>query len=200
MADELQALLERIQAEGIRKIQAERETLLAAARTEAARIVKAAQDEAARLSAVARQENDTLAAKGQAALRQAARDTLLSLRQELQKRVQEVVRRGVGEALSPEALAAILQHLVHAYVNSGGRLSKLEVLLRPEDLARVESGFRARLQEDLRKRVSLQPVPGLKAGFRLVFNGTDVMYDFSDEALAETLTSFLSPKLAELVK
>ena len=33
-----------------------------------------------------------------------------------------------------------------------------------------------------------------------VFNGADVVYDFSDQALAEALATFLNPKLAAVVR
>jgi V/A-type H+-transporting ATPase subunit E len=198
MADELQALLERIHSEGVRKAEDEREKILAAARAEAEKLVTAARQQAAELVASARRDAEAAARNGQETLRQAARDTLLSLRQQLQARLRTVVRAGVGEALGPEALAGLLAPLVQGALAQEG-VNAVEVLLPPAAAEALRGTFLARLAQDLRERVSLAPVPGLQAGFRLRFDGGDVVYDFSDAALAEALCTFLNPKLAELV-
>ena len=200
MADELQGLLDRIQTEGFRKTEAEAQRILTEARAEAARITAAAQADAkARLEAAER-EAETMTAKGREALKQAGRDILLSLRQQLQERLQGVVRAGIGQALTPEALTTVIQAAVQAYLAHGGRINRLDILVNPGTIAPLEAAMLSRLKDDLSLNPTLVPAPGVKAGFQLVFNGEDAVYDFSDQALAEALGTFLSPKLAELIK
>lgn len=199
MADELQALLDRIQEDGLKKAEAERQALLDKASDEAKRIVSEAKAEAERRRHEAEESAALLQAKGEQSLRQAARDVLLSLRGELQRRVVAVARAGVVEALAGPPLAELLAALVRGFVEAGGHERRFEVLLNPEQQEALSATLEKALSADLRKHVELSPVAGLKGGFRLKFADDDVLYDFTDEALAEALATFLSPKLAALV-
>ncbi len=199
MADELQALLDRITQEGVKKAEQEANAVREKAAEEARRVVAEARSEAAALLDKARQEAALLHQKGEQALRQAARDVMLGLRTELERRVTEVARKAVARALDPKAMAAILADVARGFVESGGREARLEVLLNPAQAETLQAALEAALAADLRDRVDLRPVPAIKGGFRIKVSGADVAYDFTDEALAEAMTAFLSPKLAAIV-
>ena len=111
-----------------------------------------------------------------------------------------MVKAGVGQALTPEALATVIQSAIQAYLTHGGQISRLEILVSPAVAGQLQEAMLVRLKETLRVQPQLTPVPGIKAGFQLIFNGEDAVYDFSDQALAEALSAFLSPKLADLIK
>lgn len=200
MADELQSLLDRIQSEGLRKAEGERERILAEAKTAAQKTLDQARDEAARLVADAQREADALTGKGREALRQAARDTLLSLRTQLQERLRRIVSVAVNDHFQGEMLASILEIICKAYVSHGSTIERLDVLVHEKERWTLEKVFLTRLSADLRTRVNIAPRPDINNGFKLIFNGGDLVYDFTDEALTETLCTFLSPKLAELLK
>lgn len=199
MADELQALLQRIQEDGLKKADEERRAILEKASAEADRIVADATGEAERTLQEAQHEAALLHDKGEQSLRQAARDVLLSLRHELEQRVTTVARMAVGDALGAPALAGIIADLVRRFAESGGREQRFEVLLSAEQCAALEQALVQALAADLRARVDLSPVPALKSGFRLRVSGADVLYDFSDAALADAMSAFLSAKLAAIV-
>jgi V/A-type H+-transporting ATPase subunit E len=199
MADELQALLNRITEEGLKKAEAERLAMVEKASVEANRIIAAATTTAAKLVEEGRREAALLCEKGEQSLRQAARDVLLSLRSELQKRLAEVAKSTAGNALDAPAMAAILADLARHFAASGGREQRLEVLLNPAQVEALRRALGEALAADLRARVDLSPVPSVKAGFRLRLSGSDVVYDFSDEALAAAISGFLGPKLVAIV-
>jgi V/A-type H+/Na+-transporting ATPase subunit E len=199
MADELQALLDRISEEGLRKAEAERAAILESAQAEARRVVSEATAAAARLVDEGRRAAALLREKGEQSLRQAARDVLLSLRGELEKRVTEVSKTLAGNALTPEAMAAIVADLARHFFESGGREQRLEVLLNPGQVQALREGLGQALAADLRARVDLSPVPSVQAGFRLRASGSDLVYDFSDDALAAALSAFLSPKIVAVM-
>ncbi|NOY80868.1 MAG: hypothetical protein GXP31_07660 [Kiritimatiellaeota bacterium] len=199
MSDDLQSLLDRINREGLERAEAEKKRILDEARTEALRIVEEARTESERLIEQARQEAANLKERGSEALRQAARNTLLSLRSQLQKRLFNVVRACVGEAMTAELMAELIREMTAAYAKQGFKIDRLSVLLPEERLEALRDGLLARLGEDLRNRTDLQPQAGRHGGFQLSFNGQDVVYDFTDDALAEVLCAYLNPALAELV-
>jgi len=199
MADELQALLDRIHDDGLKKAEEERRAIVEKAEAEARRLVAEAKAEAERITQTAQREAALLHDKGEQSLRQAARDVLLSLRGELEKRVVTVARAATGEALGTTVLAGIIADLVRRFAESGGHDQRFEVLLSPAQATALEQALVQALAADLRARVDLVPVPSLKSGFRLRMSGADVVYDFSDDALAEAMSTFLSPKLAAIV-
>jgi V/A-type H+-transporting ATPase subunit E len=198
MADELQGLLKRIQAEGIEQAEATKEAALRDAKTEAEGIVTDAKAKAERLVAEARQEADLLRQKGEQSLKQAARDVLLSLREQLETRVVEVARSLAGEASTPETVADIVAAMGKTYLEAQ-QDSSLQVQVSKEQQDALASALASRLGDDLAKRCELAPVPDVDAGFRLVVSDQDIVYDFSDESLAETMASFLSPRLADVI-
>jgi len=199
MADDLQALLDRINREGVEKAEAERQRILGEARAEAGRIVENARSEAEQRVTDARQEAENLLKRGTEALRQAARNTLLSLRNQLQQRLHDVVCRCAGEALTPELMGDLIRQMTEAYAKQGFAIDQVDVLLPEDRLDALRDGLLAGLGQDLRAKTELHPQPGRHGGFQLSFNGADVVYDFTDRALAEVLCAYLNPALAELV-
>ncbi|MCK5805452.1 MAG: hypothetical protein KAI66_21655 [Lentisphaeria bacterium] len=199
MAEELQALLDRIKTEGLEKAEEQKSMLLADAQAEAARLVTDAQAEATRIKTEAEREAGLLQEKGEQALAQAARDVLLSLKDQLQTRIATVAKSLVGEVLAADEIAQALLAVIEAYAASNGEVQQVQLLVKPEQLDEIDQALKGRLADELQRNTELKPVPGMTGGFRLVFNGQDVMYDFSDEALAEALAAYLNPRLAALL-
>ena len=106
MSEELQSLLEKINAEGIRKAEAERDAILAKAESEAAETVSEAKRRAEELVAKAESEAAELRTRAENAIRQAARDLVLELKHELESRLNAAVADASKAALSPEMMAA----------------------------------------------------------------------------------------------
>lgn len=200
MPDELQGLLDRITEEGLKKAELERDDVLRKAKTEAKRRVDEARAESEKLLAEAKRESALLAETTRLALKQAARDVLLSLGAQLQERMRAVLKAAVGEALTPEGMASIIVEMAKAYAKDHGAVESVALRLGRRDRAATEERLLALLKADLAAKPEVRPVPDGDAGFKLAFNGEDVVYDFSDQALAEALATFLSPKLAALVR
>jgi V/A-type H+-transporting ATPase subunit E len=199
VSEELQALLERINQDGVEKAEAERDQIIAAAKKDAEALVADAKKEAQKTVADAQREADLLEQKGEEALRQAARDTLLSLDQRLRERMQTVLKATVAEDADAKGFAEALAKWVEAELK-GDELVSIEVGVAKKDAATIEKHLLAKLGKDFKERVEIAPLKELDAGFALKFSGSDMVYDFSGDALADVLCEFLSPRLAEIVK
>lgn len=199
MADELQALLDRINQEGVAKADEQREKIVSEARQEADRLIHEARTKADGIVSDAREQADLLAEKGRASLQQAARDTLLSLRQALQDRMQTVARECIGTDVSPEKLADVIGEMAVKYTEVEGKVKSLEVLASESQADAVRDHLQDALGQDLRDHTEVSPLKDMGGGFKLVFNDEDVFYDFSDKALAEILCMFVNPRIAEIV-
>lgn len=200
MANELQALLDRLSEQELKKVDAQRQDIIAQAKKEADDIIKDAKDKAGQIIGDAERESSLLAAKGEEALRQAARDVLLALRGEFEERVRKAARDVMKNTLRDNAqLAGIIGQVVSAYLTRSGDNADLRVLLPQAQLTELESAVKAALGEDLRQRCELAPASSLSSGFKLQFKDNDVTYDFSDQALAEAVAAYVNPRLAAII-
>ena len=188
MADELQALLDKISEEELKKADRQCEKLLTDARAEAASIVEAA-----------KKESSMLEEKGKESLRQASRDILISLRSELEKRVTRTVENLMAANLGGSGLADVIVKAIVGFKNSDGSLDDITLLLNADELASVEAAVKASLAEDLRAHCELSPAPGIAAGFKVVFKESGIVYDFTDKSLAESICACVNPKLAAIL-
>ncbi|MDD4540520.1 MAG: hypothetical protein PHT80_16035, partial [Lentisphaeria bacterium] len=121
MADELQALLDRLSEQELKKVDTQRQDIIAQAKKEADDIIKEAKNKASQIVSDAEKESSLLAVKGEEALRQAARDVLLALRDELEKRVRkaalDVLKTTLGDSTQ---FATIISQVVSAYLTQSG--------------------------------------------------------------------------------
>ena len=108
MAEELQGILNRINADGIAKADAERNAIIEKAKAEAAKIVSDAKGEAAEIVKNAQSEAEAFEKRADNALRQAARDIKIALKGELEARINKSVSGTAAAALTPEFLAQLI--------------------------------------------------------------------------------------------
>jgi len=74
------------------------------------------------------------------------------------------------------------------------------VLLPEGELAKIQAFFSEKLTGELWKGVELKSSRKLASGFHISNKQGSIYYDFSAEAVAGLLSSYLNPKLAEILK
>ena len=199
MAEELQHLIERIRKEGVESGEKAADSLVAEAKKKAAAIVADAQKQAKELSAKADQEAAAFAERGKQTLQQAARDLLISIGGSVGDVVAGIVDAKVGAALSPDLVAQMLLKLAEAYAKDGGE-GGIVAMLGEADAAAVKGYFAKEYQGKLAAGIQIESDKGIFKGFRVGTKGGQVFHDFTKEAIAESLASFLRPELAQIVK
>lgn len=199
MTVELQGLLERITEDGLEKADKEKQEILDAARAEAKRLTDEAAQTAEKMVAEAKTEAEKLKLSGEAALRQAARDVLISLETRIRETLEQVVEADTGKAMTADMLAGMIESLAKAYARSGQEAVSVEALASPAQLEELEAAFKARLAEHFRAGITLQPVAAISAGIQVSFNGESVAYDISSEAIREMLCAYLNPRITEIL-
>ena len=192
MAEELQQLLEKIQRDGVDKANAEAAAIVAKAKAEADALVKKAQEDAAAAEAKGKADAEAYAARARETIAQAARDTVLKVKDDVTKLLTKLLAQDVTDALATEAVpiaAAAVKELV-----SGS--------------AAAEVAAPAKLVEALRAQLAAQAQDGMKvvademtgAGFTVKLDNGRVEHDFTDAAIANALAQRLRADLAELLK
>ena len=199
MAEELQHLIERIRKEGVESGEKAAESLVAEAKQKAAKIVADAQKQAKDMVAKAEADSAAFAERGQATLRQSARDLLISIGGSVGDVVAGIVDAQVGAALTPDLMAQMLLKLADAYAKDGAE-GGIVAMLGEADAAAVKAAFAKEYQSKLAAGIQIESRKEIFKGFRVGAKGGQVFHDFTKEAIADSLANFLRPELAQIVK
>lgn len=199
MDGELQQLIERIKKDAVDAGRQEAEALLVEARAQAALLVREAEQKAATLVEQAEQESKRFAERSQHTLQQASRDLLITIGKGVESILADLAIEAATEALGPDTVSEMLVRIAAAYPAAAGREVRIEAFLNPADQAAVVEHFRKRYGQALSKGLTLHPQGDVVKGFRLRVEGQRVLHDFTREAIAEALSNFLRPHLAEIV-
>ncbi|MDR3191716.1 MAG: V-type ATP synthase subunit E [Treponema sp.] len=199
MEIQLQELIDKIKKEGIESASAEASRLKRDAEGEARRIVEAAQKEAAEIVDRGRQDAERSQKAGEAALEQASRNLVLAFKAEIEALLGKITARETAAAYGEDTLKAALPELLKSWVARGGS-DDLAVVLPEGELKKIEGWFKDKLASELKKGVELKSDRNLGAGFRIANKDGSAYYDFSAEAVAELLSAYLNPRLAEILK
>jgi len=212
----VQALIDRLKSEGVAAGQSEADEILTKAKARAEELVADAERKAATLLAAARAEAAQEKAATEDGLKVAARDLVLTLRNELGDRIQQEATRLVAAALADEAF---LQRLILAMAGNAKENASIsdkepmeivlpEKVVTFEELKQspeaVEPGtlthFVLALAGDvLRDGVTFSTAPGFD-GIKIKLTGRDVSIDLTEEAIAVLLKRHLQPRLRAVME
>ena len=198
MADELQSLLEKINAEGVKKAEAERDRIIAEARTEAENIVGAAKAQAESIVSAAEAESKAMRERTESALRQAARDTALKLKDELKERLVAAVGSATAQALDPKLMAEIVKMLAAKFVSDPD--GEVTVRCAVKDRDALDAALRNALADSLRKSPKVLADPAMAGGLELGTGDGRLSFDFSLDALGEVVGAYAGEHVAGFFK
>ena len=198
MADELQSLLEKINAEGVKKAEAERAEIIAAAQAEAKKIVDAARAEAERLTSQAEAESETLRRRTESEVKQAARDTLLELKAELETRMNNAVNGATAQALDPELMADIVKAMVAKFAESPD--AEITVRCAVKERAALDAALKNALADSLVRKPKVLADSAMAGGLELGVDNGRLYFDFSLEALGEVVGAYAGEHVAGFFK
>ena len=191
MAEELQQLLEKIQRDGVDKANAEAAAIVAKAKAEADAIVKKAQEDAAAAEAKGKADAEAYAARARETISQAARDTVLKVKDDVTKLLTKLLTQNVTAALATEAVplaAAAVRELVTGDNAEVAASAKLVDALRAQLAQQAQSGVKVVADETT------------GTGFTVRLDNGRVEHDFTDAAISEALAQRLRADLAALLK
>lgn len=191
MAEEIQQLLEKIQRDGVDKANAEAAAIVAKAKAEADAIVKKAQEDAAAAEAKGKADAEAYAARARETIGQAARDTVLKVKEDVTKLLTQLLAQNVSAALATEAVplaAAAVKELVTNGDAEVATSAKFVDALRAQLAAQAQNGV----------KVVADEMTG--AGFTVKLDNGRVEHDFTDAAISEALAQRLRADLAKLLK
>jgi V/A-type H+-transporting ATPase subunit E len=213
----VEALIERLRAEGVDMGRTAAAKIEADARGRAAEIVRQAEERAARLVADARQESRTLQKGGEEALHIAMRDTVLHLKGQLMEHFSTEVRRLIAVAMDQEEFLRklILEVAGRAREQAGLDSGQPVEVLLPRALVGLEELRRKPLElregslshfvlsvagNVLAEGVTFGAAGDDARGIRLHLEGKNVQIELTDEAVASLLLQHLQPRFRAILE
>ena len=189
MSEDLQSLLEKINRDGVEKAQAAADKIVAEAKAKAAEIVKSANAEAAKAKADAEQAAKDYQARAAETVRQAARDTVLEVKDAVTALLEKLLAKDVDKALADEKTATAL-----AAEAVKGLTGSVEIAAP----AKLAAALKAQLAAQADVKVVLDETRD--TGFSVKLDGGRVEHAFTGEVIAGELAKRLRPDLAALLK
>lgn len=194
----LESLIAKIKKDGIEEAKAQAQEILDKAHSQAKALLDAARKEAEAVVAQAEKKAQQLTDNAEAALRQASRDLLLTLRQEITKMFEALIKEKIDGQLE----AGFIKELILKFVAVWPKKDDVsfEVLLSQEDAKNLQNSLAASLKEAAEKTIEIKVSKNISKGFRIGVKGQNIYYDFSDEAILEALKVFLNPATKKLLE
>ncbi|MFZ5800322.1 MAG: hypothetical protein ACOY3D_02955 [Candidatus Omnitrophota bacterium] len=198
MTEDIKGLIEKIQKEGIEAAEGKARAIENVAVAKAKEIADNAKAEAERILSAAKEEISRRQKSTQELLKQAGRDLILSLKEEINMMLEKVILAAVRQALGAEEL----NHIIGALIKDGKGKEGAEIVvsLNKEDCAKLTDTMLSRLQAEMKKQITLRPAEDINAGFIISFDSGKSHFDFTDKALSEYLAQQVKPQLADILK
>ena len=193
MAEDLQALMERIQKDAVDKAELEATSIISKAKEKAAEIVKAAEQEAQAKLEQADKDAEAFTERSERTLEQSARDLLLSVGKNLEKMILDLLSLQVEKSLDETTVKSMLLAIAKSYS------SDIEIDFSEADAKALSSFVMGEFAKQLKAGVKVESDKGVKFGFRVKLDQGKVSHEFTEAAMAESLSALLRPQLAKIV-
>jgi len=199
MAEELQHLIERIQREAVDSGEKQASELVTKARQQAAALVADAEKQAQARLEKAEKDAEQFTERSLQTLRQASRDLLISVGQGVENIVSNLAAEAAEGSMTFETVQEMLVKLAESYVGRNDRERRIELMVSPKDQARLINFFKDKYHDKLQQGLVIQGDERIFKGFKVALDDGRVTHNFTPEAIAEALSNFLRPHLADIV-
>jgi V/A-type H+-transporting ATPase subunit E len=123
---------------------------------------------------------------------------VLAFKTEIQAMLDKLVAQELAASYSDNTLKAVLPEIVKGWAAGGA--DSLSLILPEARLKELAAFFQEKLSSELKKGLELKSDRNLGAGFRIANKDGSAYYDFSAESVAELLSAYLNPRLAEILQ
>ncbi|WP_017296871.1 hypothetical protein [Nodosilinea nodulosa] len=204
----VQALIDRLKNQGIEAGQRQSQQLIQEAQAKARKIVAEAQAEAQRIRVEAREAAEREKTVGQEALRLAARDVLISLKNQIAGLFSEVLGRQVSAQFDQDAfLQKLLLAVCERETEGVSADQALTVLLSesrssapPSSESPIANWILSLCQEGLREGIEFTATDEHFSGFKVRVEEEQILIDLTDQAVARLLEQYLLPRFRSVLE
>lgn len=196
---QLQELIDKIKKDGVASAEKSAAAIIAEAEKKAASIVAGAEAQAAEIIKNGTAETTRMEKASIDAIRQAARNIILTFRDSIAAQLDSIISVQVAQAYSAEMLKTVIPETIKAWAAQTDA-DDISVLLPAKDAEALQDYFISALKSELAKGLELKADKTLDAGFRIGSRDGAAYYDFSAESVAALFAAYLNPRTALIVK
>ena len=196
---QLQELIDKIKKDGVGAAEASAQAIIADAEKRAEAIVAEAERKALENEKKAKAEAERLEKASIDAIKQAARNTILSFRDGINAELSALIQAETAKSYDDKLLKTLIPEVVKEWVKNPEATS-ISVLLSEKDTAALSSSLAAALKNEIAKGLEIKADSSLDAGFRISTKDGAAYYDFSAESVAALFSAYLNPKTAQIMK
>jgi len=197
MEVKLESLIEKIKKDGVQEAKRMAQEIIDAAKKQAADIVKEANSQAQKIKEISQEETESFRKNTENSLKKAARDLILTLREEIISLFDKVLKKKISEQLKPEFIKELIIKIVD--ILPAKKDKPLEVLISDKETGKLKNFLITSLKES-KKDIEIKTSKAIEQGFRIGVKDDNIYYDFTDEAIAQALEEFLNPAISEMLK
>ena len=199
MEIQIRELIDQIKKDGVDAAEKEAAAILQKAQESAEKTIANAKAEAEKIIAAAKADCERMVRSGEDAIRQAGRNLLISFRESVARELNFILSEKVSEVYSGEDFAKLVTGVILAWANKP-EAEDISVVMNTADLEKLEKELLSALKERISKGVTLRANDNFVGGFRIAVGEGGAYYDYSTEAVAEMLSTYLAPKITKLLK
>lgn len=198
MAENLEDLIQKIKSEGVEEAKKESEQIIKNAQEQAQEIITKAKKRSEEILNGANDEAEKKKKNAEDSIRQAARDMVLVVKEQLAHIFDRILKREISKNLDSEFICELIRKIVTKW--SSGKEAPMEVTVNEKDKKRLEELLLSELRERARDIIEIKVSNNIKRGFRIGLKGEDIYYDFSEESILESLKEFLSLEYSKILE
>lgn len=190
-------IIEKIRVQGIDAADKEACKIKSDALEEAERIISSAKKTAETIIAEAQDEILKKEKTSIKAMEFAARDSVLLVRDCLEKIFKNLIMERCSRAMGGAALEKIITEFISNIPETEAK--GLNISLSQENHKKLFESLLSAIEEKTGKGIEIKPDPDMGQGFRIMRDGDEFYNDFSAESIAELMGMFLEPEIKRIL-
>ncbi|MCK5288315.1 MAG: DivIVA domain-containing protein [Candidatus Omnitrophica bacterium] len=197
MEVKLDSLIEKIKKDGVEEAKKASDEIIQKANKEAEKIINEAKHKAEKFLNDSKDEFEKLKNNTQSSLKQASRDLLLVLREQIMGVFDRIFKKQVSKSLTPDLIKQLIVKVVDNWIVQKNDV--VEVLVNEEDKKKLEDLMLSLLKQEAGNMIEINIGKNVDKGFRIGIKGQDVYYDLTDESILEAIKEFINPSIAAML-
>ncbi len=194
MSNNVQDLINNIKTDGFEEAQKNAGVLEAEAKKKAEGIIRDAEAKAERIVADAKEAAAKFDLATRAALEQAARNVLLTLKQDILDLLKKLIAKDVGAALSGNKLAELVGIVAKNVAVSA------QVTLSASDIEALKTDCLSKLQQEAKNGITFSARRDRARGLTVSFDQQKSCFDLTENALVDYFAAFVSDEIAKIIR
>ena len=195
MEVKLEKLIEKIKNEGVGSAQKEADKVIKDAQHKAKNELESAQKEIKTQEENSKKEIDSYRSNANDSIKQAARDTIISVKDEIKKLFNNALNKKISNSFDED----LIKNIIFEIAKNWSEGKDLDIVVNGIDVDKLQKMVTEQVRNELENSIEIKLDKKISHGFRIGIKGEDMHYDFTDESILDTLKLYLNPKLNKIL-